>query len=585
MAVPGVHAGAGRWTVFILPVENRMTPHDVTAFLVAVAMLLGFARLLGEVARHFRQPAVLGEILAGIILGPTILGRFAPEWQQALFPMGGPTGVALDAIFLLAVTLFLLVAGMEVDLSTAFRLGRSALIISVFGLAFPFALGFVVAWAAPGLLMEVQPGNELVFALFFATALSISALPVIAKILKDLNLIKTDLGVIVVAAAIINDLAGWIIFAIILGMMGVGNGSSVGTTILLTLAFAGGMLTLGRLIVHRMLPWLQAHTSWPGGVLGFALSLGLFCAALTERIGIHAIFGAFIFGVALGDSRHMRQRTRETLDQFISFIFAPLFFASIGLQVDFIAGFQPLTVVLVLVVAFAGKILGCAWAGRLAGLPKQEFWAIGLAMNARGAMEIILGLLALQYGVIEDPLFVALVVMALVTSMTSGLLMERVLKRKKPLHFQDLLSGKTCRIPLKADTRKGAILELSASAARATRLPPEDIARAVLERENLSPTGLPNSIAIPHARLDALPAPLIAIGLNEEGIDFDAPDGSRAKLVFLILTPSSDNGAQLQILAGIARAAQKSHFATEAARCGSFTELLAYLRGATHVDG
>src|SRR5262249_48038438 len=157
--------------------------------------------------------------------------------------------------------------------------------------------------------------------------------------------------------AILNDLAGWIIFAFLLGMMG--NGAEAGhhfgiaTTIVLILGFTLLMLSVGRWLVDRAVPWFQAHFSWPGGIIGITLACALLCAAFTEWIGVHAIFGAFIFGVALGDSRHLREQTRATLDQFISFFFAPLFFATIGLRVNFATNLSPMLVLTVLAIATA----------------------------------------------------------------------------------------------------------------------------------------------------------------------------------------------------------------------------------------
>jgi Kef-type K+ transport system membrane component KefB len=202
---------------------------------------------------------------------------------------------------------------------------------------------------------------------------------------------------IIIAAAIFNDLAGWIIFAMILGMMEhqSGHGMGIVQTIGLTLLFAAGTLTLGRWLIHRVLPWVKAYTSWPGGILGFALALALLAAALTEYIGVHAIFGSFLVGVAIGDSSHLREQTRMVIHQFVSFIFAPLFFASIGLTVDFVRHFDVGLVLAVLVIACVGKVGGCGLGARWSGIPSHEAWALGFGMNARGAMEIILGLLAL----------------------------------------------------------------------------------------------------------------------------------------------------------------------------------------------
>src|SRR5690606_25864823 len=207
---------------------------------------------------------------------------------------------------------FLLVAGMEVELGRVWRQGKAAISVSFWGVVIPFGVGFGAAWLAPRALGSEADADRLIFALFFATALSISSLPVIARPLLDLNLFRTDIGMVIIASAIVQDLVGWIIFAVILGLMGSagGHGLPIGATIALTLGFAVVMLTVVRWLVHRALPWIQAHASWPGGVLGFALSIALFGAAFTEWIGVHAIFGTFMAGVAVGDSPHLRERTR-----------------------------------------------------------------------------------------------------------------------------------------------------------------------------------------------------------------------------------------------------------------------------------
>jgi Kef-type K+ transport system membrane component KefB/mannitol/fructose-specific phosphotransferase system IIA component (Ntr-type) len=558
----------------------QLTLHETLTVFLALAILLGAARVLGEVARYFRQPSVLGEILAGVILGPTVLGRIAPELQSSIFPATGNAAVVLGGVSSLAVALFLLVAGMEVDLGAAFRQGRSTIRIALWGLLVPFAFGFLAARYFPGLFSE-KPSD--VFPIFMATALSISALPVVAKILKDLNLIKTDLGTIIVSAATINDLCGWMLFAVVLGLVGKMHGAGAGgfpitAVIGMTLAFVLAMLTVGRWLIHRTLPFIQAHTGWPAGMLGFAITGALFSAALTEFIGIHAIFGAFIFGVAFGDSSHVRERTRETLDQFISCIFAPFFFASIGLHLDFVANFSLVPVVTVLVIAIVGKLVGCYAAGIFSGLSIRESLAVGFAENARGAMEIILGLLALNAGIIDEKLFVALVIMALLTSTMAGLMIEKVLNRPKPLNFMDLMTARGYVSAMSATTNEEAVAELSSLAAAVTGLDEREIRSKVWEREQLIPTGLPGRVAIPHARLDNLEHPVIVLGRSVNGVDFDAPDGHVARLVFLILTPTNDPGFQLEIISGIAREFSKPGRVEQLTRYENFTELLAALK-------
>lgn len=393
---------------------------------------------MGEIARRLHQPPVLGEIIAGVLLGPSFFKYVAPQLQQYLFPQSGTLPIALEGITTLSITLFLLTAGMGVSLSTLRRQGKASMVVSITGIVFPFTMGFLLAWNAP-VFIGLAPGvDRLVFALFFAAALTITALPVVARILMDLNLFGTDFGVLVISAAVIDDLTGWIVFSLVMGLNVTAAHQNMGIqyTIILTFVFITFILTGGRWWVNRALFWIQEHTKNSRGTLGFAVSVALFCAAFTEWIGIHAIFGAFLFGIALGDSRYLSEKTRYVIDQFISIIFAPLFFASIGLRINFVNNFDPLLTVTILAVASAGKVFGCALGARLGGLPAGESWAVGFGMNARGVMEIILGVLALKAGIIQERLFVSIVIIALVTSMTSGSLIRVFLKRKNPKDSQ-----------------------------------------------------------------------------------------------------------------------------------------------------
>lgn len=555
-----------------------MNGFETLHFLLAIGLLLLAGRALGELATRLRQPPVLGEILAGILLGPTVLGRVAPGAFEALFPAEGPGAHARGGLATFAVVLFMFVAGLEVDLSTIWRRGRAAVAVSVTGIAIPFALGLVAAIAAPELFGREPGPPPLVFTLFLPIALAISALPVIARTLMDLNLYRSDVGMVVIAAAVFNDLIGWIVFALILGMLEGGERGGAWMTVGWVLGYSALMLTLGRWLLHRALPFVQARLAWPTGVVGFAVILALFGAALTEWIGVHALFGAFLAGVALGDSSHLRERTRASIDQFVSGGLAPLFFTTIGLSVDFAANFDPLLTGLVLLIACAGKILGCAWGAGRAGMDRREAWAVGFAMNARGAMEIILGLIALRAGIIGERLFVALVVMALVTSMMSGPLMSRVLRRPRVRRLADFITPAAFAAPLRAANRTEAIERLSDAVTARGRLDAEQVRSAVLAREALQSTGLEHGLAIPHARLPGLQEPLIAVGVAPDGVDFDAPDGEPARLVFLILTPREDGGAQLQILAEIGRIFADPALRERALAARSAVELQALLR-------
>ncbi|MBL0257748.1 MAG: cation:proton antiporter [Bacteroidetes bacterium] len=406
----------------------ELSHHEVVVLFLSIGIMLLMSRFLAELGRRIGLPIVMGEMIVGILLGPTVFGAISPDWYEGLFPGSGPVAISIQAIVKLSVVMLLFVAGMEVQLPVMLKQGRLALSTSLTSMVVPFSLGFWISWQWPELFLRATHVSPLVFSLFFGTALAITALPVIARILMDLNIYKTKIGMLIMAAAMFNDLLGWLIFSVVLAMVeNRGVGTDIGLTILYILLFGILMLTLGRKILNRVLPFIQTKFSWPGGVLSMGLGLCFLAAAFTEGIGIHAILGAFIMGIAMGDSVHLHERAREIIHQFVTNIFAPLFMVSIGLHVNFIEHFNLVLILLVLGLAFVGKIVG-AGAGAIAGgLNFRDSAAVAMGMNARGAMEIILGTLAFRAGIIQVELFVALVVMALVTSLASGPAIRRIL--------------------------------------------------------------------------------------------------------------------------------------------------------------
>jgi Kef-type K+ transport system membrane component KefB len=407
----------------------KLNQQELMGLLMQLGIMLVAGRILSEAARKLKQPGVVGEIMAGILLGPTILGLLSPHMFGLLFPEG-TSSIVLDGFVQVAVVMLLFIAGLEVDLHIVWQQGRQATITSMFGLTIPFAFGFSFPYLFPDFFGYADEGNRLAFALFMGTSMAITALPVIVRILMDMNIFRSRMSMLVISSAMINDLIGWLIFSIILGMIGKGHQHlSLFNTILLTIGFTAIMLTFGRGIINRILPWINTKLAWPGGLLSISLAMCFLAAAFTEYIGIHAIFGAFILGVTFGDSEHMSERAKEIIHQFINNIFAPLFFVSIGLKVNFVANFDLGLTLVIILIAFAGKIIGSGFGARLSGFKWNESLAVGFGMNARGAMEIILGLIALENGLINEKVFVSLVIMALVTSMTSGPLMKWSLSR------------------------------------------------------------------------------------------------------------------------------------------------------------
>ncbi|MGA2846748.1 MAG: cation:proton antiporter [Candidatus Acidiferrales bacterium] len=555
----------------------HLTQHEVMTMFLALAVLLGTAKLAGELMQKLGQPSVLGEILAGILLGPTLLGHFRPQIYAALFPSTGAMPVVLETVTTIGVVFFLLTAGLEIDLRSIFRQGKSALLVSFFGVIIPFALGFAAAGAFPKFLGAEAGASRLIFALFVGTALSISALPVIAKILMDLNLIRTEMGTVVMSSAMFDDLVGWILFSMILGMMNTGSHSFGGVkrTILLVSAFTLLALTVVRWLIDKILPFIQAHTSWPGGVLGFIFTLTLAGAAFAEFAGIHAVFGAFITGIAVGESTHLRKRTSEHIHSIVTNVFAPFFFASIGLRTNFVSNFNLGITATVIGVACLGKLLGAGWGAHLGGMDRRTSWGVGLAMNARGAMEMILGLLALQAGLIRETMFVALVVMALFTSLVSAPAIHFLLRRRRVLTLKDTVTTKLFLPAMKFRTKDEALQHMCEIAADTVSNAPERFLRLVLERERVVPSGWENSLAVPHARVGGLPHPIVVIGKSEAGIDFDARDGKLSRLIILILT--GDNQAQHDLLGDAGEMFSRKEAIDQVLEASTFVELVAAL--------
>lgn len=402
---------------------------EVINLLLQLAFMLILARAFAELARKFKQPAVVGEIIAGIILGPTILGSLFPAAQDYLFGSHPMTNIALDGFVQIAVVLLLFIAGLEVELQVVWSQGKKAMKIAVASMTLPIIAGFVIAYAFPEFL-GVNINDRAVASTFFGLAISITALAVVARILMDLNLFKTQTGLLIIAAAMIVDIIGWIIFSVILSLSETGkDGLGVWPTIALTLVFTFGMLTIGKGLINKVLPWVNKKLAWPGGLISLSLAICFLAASFTEFIGIHAIFGAFIIGVALGDSEYLTEKAKEILHQFINNIFAPIFFVSIGLKVNFIEGFDPGVVGVVVIVGLLTKYFGGYLGGRFAGIPRNKAMVVGFGLSARGSMDIILGLIALEYGLVSESLFIGLVILALLSSISSGPLMNWALKK------------------------------------------------------------------------------------------------------------------------------------------------------------
>lgn len=550
-----------------------MKHEEVVIFLVAISIMLFFARFLGELFNKFKQPAIIGEIIAGILLGPTILGNLLPEVQLTLFPQTGNVSLVLNGITQLAVIMLLIVSGLEVNLALIAKQGKTALYTSTLGMALPFALGFLPFYYFSE-VFGASPGDKLIFALFMGTAMSISALPVIARTLMDMNLLKTELGVIIIASAIVNDLFGWIFFSVIIGMISSGGGSNFLTQIGGILLFLAFMFFIAKPLTDRIIPRIQTRYSFPGSILSFIFIFGLIAASVTEAAGIHAIFGAFMAGVVIGDSSHLKESTREIIHQFVTNIFAPLFFISIGLKVDFFAHFDLIMVLIVLGLAIVGKVIGCGIGARMGGMSFSESMAIGFGMNSRGAMEIILGILALEAGVIDEKVFVALVVMALVTSLISAPSMGYFLGKIKK--FETLLQILTSKnIILSSLDNKAEIVEMLISrVAEEGQINRQKLKEDLQLREATFPAVILPGLALPHAKLDIKRA-FMAISINRKGYKY-TEDGDPVYVTILMVSPLDKPETHLNLLAETVSVFKEENAISDLVSCSNPEEMLQF---------
>ena len=427
-------------TVVTHVVEHQVShaiQSELLLLLVQVALILGLSRAMGMLFARMRQPQVVGEMVAGIMLGPSVLGAICLHYhstlQQQLFPPG-PSLELLNILSELGVIFFLFLVGLEFEMDLVKNRGRSTVFTALSSIAVPFALGVGVALflESRGLFGDVP---RLPAALFVGAAMSVTAFPVLARILTERNLQKTKLGVSAIAAAAINDVAAWIILAFVVAIAHTaaqaGHGGSHGKwDALRTVGLSAGFATLMLLIVRPFLKRLELIYERQGrlsqNVIAVLFLLILACAWSTERIGIHAMFGAFLLGVVMPKGTQFVRHVTEKIEDFTVVFLLPIFFAYTGLKTQLGLLNEPVLwmyAALVVFTACLGKFGGAAVVAKAFGATWRESSAIGILMNTRGLVELVILSVGLQFGVINDKVFAIMVIMALVTTfMTTPLL-------------------------------------------------------------------------------------------------------------------------------------------------------------------
>lgn len=432
--------------------------HDVLLLVLQVGVLLLAARTFGEIAQRLGQPSVVGEILAGIILGPSLLSGLIPALGEWIIPQTEVQGYLLEVVSLIGAMFLLLITGLETDIKLIKRHARTAIGVSFGGVSITFATGFLLGQYLPDFLVA-DADNRLIFELFVAVAMSISAIPVIAKVLMDLNLMRRDIGQTILAAGMSDDTTGWILLSIVAGLAS-GETVTAGSVLQIVgsvLAFMVLSFTVGRWIVKKLLIYVQDEVKSTDRLLTLVVIMTFLWGAITQALNLEAVLGAFVMGILFGMMPRLPEEVIHKLESIALAIFAPIFFAVAGLKVNIINLFEPTLIVitlLVIAVATMGKVAGTYFGARVIG--GKDHWtalSFGAGLNARGAMEIIIATIGLNLGILTQDMFSIIVVMAMATSLMAPGALRWVLSRveigeeeeerlkKEELEAESLIAG------------------------------------------------------------------------------------------------------------------------------------------------
>lgn len=408
--------------------------HPLSILLIQIIAVLLMVRLFGFLFKHIGQPGVIGEIVAGIVLGPSVLGYFFPDVFQALFPPESLTN--LELLSQVGLVLFMFVIGMELDFSVLKNKINETLVISHAGILVPFFLGIVASYWIYEEYAAAQTAF-LPFALFIGISMSITAFPVLARIIQERNMTKTSLGTLTIASAANDDVTAWCLLAVVIAIAKAGTFASALYAIGLTALYIIIMFMVVRPFLKKVGEVYANQEVINKTFVALILLILIISSTLTEIIGIHALFGAFMAGVVMPPSIGFRKVMMEKVEDIALVFFLPLFFAFTGLRTEIGLINSPAlwgVCLLLITVAVAGKLGGCAVAARLVGESWKDSFTIGTLMNTRGLMELVALNIGYEMGVLPPSIFVILVIMALVTTfMTTPLLhlVERIFARRE----------------------------------------------------------------------------------------------------------------------------------------------------------
>jgi len=427
-AFPGAFPGAFLGATALLAVsasaaaaaEGHGGPSEAV-FVVQLMVLLLVGRLLGEALLRMGQPAIMGQLMAGLVLGPSLLGALFPDLQHAIFPPAKEQKAMLDAVAQFGVLLILLLTGMETDLALVKKSSRASIAASVAGIIIPFGLGYALGEFLPDAMIP-DPSKRLITSLFLGTALSIASVKIVATVVREMNFLRRTVGQVIIGSAIVDDTIGWIIIAVIFGLALKGHVDpfSIAQSVIGTLVFMAFSLTVGRRIVSFIIRWVNDNFVSELAVITAILLIMGAMALTTHLIGVHTVLGAFVAGILIGESPLLTKHIEDELRGLIVAFFMPVFFGTAGLGADLTVLKDPNLLMLtggLILIATIGKFGGAFLGGELGGLSRREALALATGMNARGSTEVIVATIGLSMGALSQDLFTMIVTMAILTTL------------------------------------------------------------------------------------------------------------------------------------------------------------------------
>lgn len=410
-----------------------LSPIEIESFLLQIAVLLGFAYVGGQVFKRWKQPTLIGNIIAGVLLGPTILGHWFPEFQILIFKPDQTQANMLSAITWVGLLLFLMEAGIDVNLNVLKRTGSQSIWVSAGGLVIPMISGFTLGALIPENFL-IKSSDRFTLSLFLAVSMSISALPPIAMVLREKSMLRHKIGQIALGSAMLDDIVAWILVAVMTSLYLTGHfdGLAAAKTTGAALTFLGISYSVARPLMTRFISWHNGISPGASAQLSILIFFGITGGVITSWLGLESALGVFVVGILIGAAPSLQKNAVHALSLIVSAFLAPLYFGLAGLRLNLWSVLEWNTsglLLTVLSVAFVSKLIGVYLGAWIAGLSKWERVTLGFGMNARGGTEIIIATIGLSIGLLSKEIYSIIIVMAVVTVILAVPLMTWALSK------------------------------------------------------------------------------------------------------------------------------------------------------------